>query len=146
MRQIKVLYFALALVASFTEAQIYRCETSQGPVFSDTLCGDQAELITIEDDSSGITPGPPDETREYLAQKREERAEARKEKTQAQVFRAQNPVVHPEQQLVEYPAYWPAGRYWHRPIHRPRPARPSRPIVNPGISDNVLRIPYRRGS
>ncbi len=143
MRQIKVLHFALALVASFTEAQIYRCETSQGPVFSDTLCGDQAELITIGDDSSGITPGPPDETREYLARKREERAEARKEKAQGQVFRAHN---HPEQQSVEYPAYWPAGRYWHRPIHRPRPDHPSRPIVNPGISDNVLRIPDRRGS
>ena len=146
MRQITVLLFALVLAASFTEAQIYRCETSQGPVFSDTLCGDQAELITIEDDSSGITPGPSDETREYLAQKREERAEARREKAQAQLFRAQNPLVVPQQQPVEYPAYWPADRYRHRPIQRPRPDRPSRPIVNPGISDNVLRIPYRRGS
>jgi len=146
MRQITLLYFALALVAPLTEAQIYRCETSQGPVFSDTLCGDQAELITIEDDSSGITPGPQDETLEYLALKREERAEARKEKAQARISRSQNPVVVPVQQPVEYPAYWPTGRFWHRPIHRPRPDRPSRPIANPGISNSVVRIPYRRGN
>ena len=144
MRQTKLLYFALALVASLTEAEIYRCETSQGPVFSDMLCGNQAELITIEDDSSGITSGPTEETREYLAQKREERAEARKEKARAQVFRARNPVVLPEQRPVENPAYWPADRYWRRPINRPRPDRPSRSIVNPGINDNFLRIPNRR--
>ncbi len=146
MTLMKVLLPALVLVSSFAEAQIYRCETPQGLVFSDMPCGEQAELVSIEEDSSGIAPGPQQETREYLAQKREERAEARKENAQLRATRPQTPVVVPEQQPVVYPAYWPAYRNPQRPIRRPGPGRPSRPIVDPDIGGTVIRRPDRGGN
>ena len=139
----KVSILGLALAASFAEAQVYRCETPQGLVFSDLPCGEQAELITIEENSSGIAPGPDGETREYLAQKREERAEAREENARTWVTRSNTPVAVPVQQPVVSPAYWPAYRGPHRPIQRPRPGRPSRPIVNPDPPGSTVRMPNR---
>ena len=58
---IRLLLFALILLAAplAVSAQIYRCETEEGVVFSDRECGPATEIVEIEDETSGISIEPP---------------------------------------------------------------------------------------
>lgn len=140
--------FALAAIVSVVPGaagdDIYRCETPSGVVFTDLECGaeGEGEVVVLEPDTAGITPGPPEEVREYLAQKRAERAEAlRKEWEWAARQPAPAPAPVIIEQRVGYP-YW-LGGYGYRPPRpplRPEPpiAPPLRPPARPGGGD-VLR-------
>ena len=130
------LIIVLALAASAAQGDIYRCESAQGVVFSDLPCGDEPVLVEISDDSAGITPGPPEEVRDYLAQKREEREEDRAERQRAAreaASRTSPPVVTVERPV--YPAWWGPSPYpplRPRPPHnRPRPQPPLMPLPEP---------------
>lgn len=125
------------------EAQIYRCETPKGIVYSDRECGESAEVVEIEDTSQGIEPGPPEEVREYLADKREERAKALEESRKAV---AQAPPPPPPPVVIERgvvsPFLWPGYGYQRPPVLRPKP--PYRPRPEPPI-EPPLRPPQRPG-
>lgn len=136
MRISKALIIALTLAAPAAQGEIYRCESEQGTVFSDRPCGDEAVVVAIEDESAGIAPGPPEEVRDYLAQKREERARERAEQRQAAreaASRQPPPVVTVERPA--YPAWWGPSPYppmRPRPPHnRPRPQPPVMPLPEP---------------
>jgi hypothetical protein len=137
------LIILLLLAAPLAQAEIYRCDSPDGPVFSDKPCGDQAEIITVQDSSAGINTGPSEETRAYLAQKRDERAQARK---QASLNRPPAPsaparAVEPYGQQV-YPGYWGGDLYPNRPGRPPRPDHPDllpEPPRLPDGGDGVLR-------
>lgn len=130
--------------ASIQANEIFRCETDEGVVFTDLECtGDgESELVTLAPETAGIVPGPPEEVREYLAQKREERAEAQRKEWE---WAARQPAPAPAPVVVErrvgYPYWW--GGYGYRPPRpplRPEPpiAPPMRPPQRPGGGD-VLR-------
>lgn len=132
----KILFIALILAVPAAEAQIYRCETPDGTVFADEPCGEGAKVVTIEEDSSGITAGPPEEVRGYLVRKREERADEQEARQRAQAAQPPGPVYVPVpvEQPVIYPGYW-----WRHPRpHPPRPEPPPEPPPDPG---SVLRLP-----
>lgn len=117
MRRWIVLPALLPLVAS---AQIFRCETPEGPVFSDRLCGEAAEVVQLRADTAGLGGGASEEVRAYLAQKRDERAA---ERETAQDRDSQAPAPAP--QVIEQPVmYWPMMHRPDRPHDRPRPERP----------------------
>gem|GEM_PF-2258772 len=136
----------MAIFAPAAFAQIYHCETEDGPVFSDTPCGEQAKVVELQPQSSGVAGGPPAETKAYLAQKREEREEARAEQQRLEAMRPREPVYVPVPVETEsYPAFWPRYGGHHRPRppgHRPgRPGRPGgpggdRPGRPPGSPDD----------
>jgi hypothetical protein len=120
---------ALILATPAAQADIYRCESDRGIVFSDRPCSEEATVVTIEDSSAGIAPGPPEEVREYLAQKREERAEERAARRQAAreaAARATPPVVTVERPV--YPGWWGRPPY---PPQRPRPPQNRPPSLLP---------------
>lgn len=139
----------MSLVAVSAQAQIFRCDTQQGLVFSDTPCSAEAEVVTIENDSSGISGGTSDEVRAQLAQKKEQRAQEREQARKLRASRPPSPVYVPVpvEQTVIYPGVWP----W-RPGHRPHP-RPPRPQPKPertgitpllpGSGGSLIRIPER---
>ena len=138
----KALLTVLLLAAPAAQAEIYRCDTPQGPVFADKPCGEQAEVVTVDEGSSGISMGPPEEVRDYLDEQREERATEREERMQAQAARPVAPVSVPayEYESDGYPVYWPNSGY----PNRPRPPRPSPepPIVDqpgPGNGGSLVR-------
>lgn len=116
-------------------AEIYRCETPKGVVFSDRECGESAELVTLENDSAGIAIGPSDEVRERLAEQRAERAEERAARAER---RANQPPPPPAPVVIErrvgYP-YWWGNR---PPVLRPPPERP-RPPIQPPLRPDVVR-------
>ncbi|MEE4174534.1 MAG: hypothetical protein V2I57_09825 [Xanthomonadales bacterium] len=139
-----VLAGSASITAELRAEEIYRCETEAGVVYTDRECaGDsEGEVVTLPPETAGITPGPPEEVREYLAQKREERQEAlRKEREWA----ARQPPPAPAPVVIErpvaYPYWW--GGYTYRPPRpplRPEPpvSPPVRPPLRPGGGD-VLR-------
>lgn len=137
MRTFPFIILALLLAAPAAGGEIFRCQTADGLVFSDRPCGDEAVVVTIEEQSAGITPGPPEEVREYLAQKRdereEERAERRRAAREAAARGAPSPVITVEQPA--YPAWWGPSPYppqRPRPPHnRPRPQPPLLPLPEP---------------
>lgn len=122
--------------------EIYRCETPEGTVYSDLECGTGAEVVELEPETAGIVPGPPQEVRDQLARKREERMKAEAEaweRAARQPAPAPAPVVY--ERRVGYP-YWLGGFGYGppRPPIRPEPpvAPPVRPPLRPGGGD-VLR-------
>lgn len=78
----KKILLCLLVLPVTVQGQIYRCDTPAGLVFSDERCGEDASLVIVSDESSGLGGGPPEEVREYLDQKRQERAGLRSEKAQ----------------------------------------------------------------
>jgi len=98
-------------------------------VFSDKPCGEQARVVTVEDASAGIAPGPSDEVKDYLASKKEERADQRAASASAPADNPpQAPVIINQGGGYGYPVYWPGSR--------PRPPRPHpRPPVQPELPD-----------
>lgn len=127
----------LVLIAPLAQAQIYKCEGAEGPVYSDRPCSDQAEIVTVRDSSSGIAPGPSDEAKQYLADKRDQRASDRAQRASAPASnQPQAPVVVSDGQDYGYPVYWPA--YGNRPNRPPRP-KPEPPIVQPDPGGSVIR-------
>jgi hypothetical protein len=125
----------LLLAVPTAQAQIFRCETPEGVVFSDRPCDDAAEIVELEGESQGVSGGPPEEVRDYLAERRTERAEAREAAREA---RAAPPPPQPVtiiQQPTTYPYAWPAFGYprppgWRPPGWRP-PLKPEQPIAPP---------------
>ena len=137
----KALLTVLLLAAPAVQAEIYRCDGPQGLVYSDKPCGEQAEVVTVDESSSGISMGPPEEVRDYLASQREERATEREEKQRAQAARPAAPVTVPVYESAGYPVYWPNAGYPNRPGRPPRP-RPEPPIVDqpgPGNGGSLVR-------
>jgi hypothetical protein len=130
------LLFLLLLAAPLAQAQIYRCDGDQGPVYSDKPCGEQAEVVTVQDSSSGISPGPSDDVKDYLASKREERANDRAQQQAAPNNPAQPPLVVTEGQNYGYPVYWPGNG--NRPV-RPKPQPPIQPPPDLEPGGSVLR-------
>lgn len=130
---------ALLLVAPAANGQVYRCDTPQGVVFSDERCGEQAQVVEFEEDSSGVTIDPPEEVSDYLEQKREQREEAR-EQYRDSIASAPPPVLYPvpEQPYryydYRYPVFYPPI-HPRPPIQRP-PDRPRPPMrAPPGTLD-----------
>jgi hypothetical protein len=116
-------------------AQIYRCETANGPVFSDQKCDDNAEIVTLGDQSQGLGGGPSEDVRDYLDQKRRERAEQREKSAQlrpAQARPATTPSSAPTENADLLPGYV-------------RPIRPVRPIVRPRPRPEQPRPPDNGG-
>ncbi len=138
LESMRTLIIALLFTAPAVQAQIYHCDTPQGRVYADAPCGEEARVIELAAQSSGISMGPPQAVRDDLAKKREQRAVERQARREAQANRpevAPQPVAVAEPP-VSYPVVWPRR---HRP-HRPRPPdRPSRPPPETGSSGNVLR-------
>lgn len=142
----KYLVIILLLMFSAAEAQIYRCDGPQGVEFSDRPCGEDAEVVTLAQETSGVSIGPSEEVREALARKREQRAADRAAQAQARAAApppAQVQII--ERPVATYPAFW-SHRPGARPPHnRPgggRPDRPRPPIEPPQPppqSGNVLR-------
>ena len=132
----RLLIIALIAAPAAAFGQVYRCDTPQGVVFSDERCGEQAEVVEFEEDSSGVTIDPPDEVSDYLAQKREEREEAR-EAYRDSLAAAPRPVVYPEPEEpyhyydygYRYPIFYPP-LHPRPPIQRP-PDRPRPPMRAP---------------
>lgn len=146
----KRLSLLLLLAAGAAHAEIYRCETEQGPVFSDRPCAADAQTVTVQDSSAGISDGPSDEERAYLAQKRDERAAERAQRQQEAVQSSPAPQPYTIDSYDEGYPYW-----WNRPVPprprppRPRPPDPDQPDTLPSLPDvpgsgSVLR-PGRRG-
>ncbi len=138
-----LLAFALSTSEGLRADEIYRCETETGVVFTDIECagGDQGEVVTLAPETAGITPGPPEEVRQYLAQKREERAEALRREVE---WAARQPPPAPAPVVVEQriatPYWW--GGYGYRPPRPPiRPEPPVAPRLRqpPGSGGSVLR-------
>ena len=145
----KWLLIILAFVST-AEAQIYRCETPAGTVFSDTRCSSQAELMTVEDLSSGIEGGPSEAVVAELDKKRAQREEDRQEARKLRATQAsQQPlyVPAPVEQTVVYPGLWPwrpGPRPHPRPPHaRPKPAQPSLPPDLPVSGGGTIQFPRR---
>ena len=143
---ILVLFFPLAV-----SAQIYRCETPQGIVFSDKECGSEASVVELAEESHGLGGGPSEEVREYLEQKRQERAEARE---LARQFAPSQPSSAPvvQSQPVETVALLPGylrpvrpGRPGVKPRPRPLPERPTRPGPGSGDTGGATVIRPQRG-
>lgn len=139
----KALLTVLLLAAPAVQAEIYRCDGPQGPVYADKPCSEQAEVVTVDEASSGISMGPSEEVRDYLASQREERASEREERQRMQAARPAAPVTVPVYESEGYPVYWPNAGYPNRPI-RPRPPRPGPepPIVDgpgPGNGGSLVR-------
>lgn len=122
------LLFLLALLAGSVQAQIYRCETADGVEFSDEPCGKSAQVVQLEESTSGISGGPPDAVREELAEKKARRAEQREQRREAAARAPRPQPAPPAQVIVEQPAFYPG--YWWRPN---RPGRPPhhRPLPSP---------------
>ena len=134
----------LCVAPASTADEIYRCETETGVVFTDLECGGEGEgeKVVLAPETSGIKPGPPEEVRAYLAQKREERAEALRKEWE---WAARQPAPAPAPVVIERPVgypYWWGGHGYRppRPPLRPEPpvAPPVRPPLRPGGGD-VLR-------
>ncbi len=138
-----VLLPVIAWFSTNTRAEeIYRCETDEGVVFTDLECTGEGEgeVVTLAPETAGIVPGPPEEVREYLAQKREEREEALRKEWE---WAARQPAPAPAPVVVErrvgYPYGW--GGYGYRPPRPPlRPKPPSEPPIAPPV-----RPPQRPG-
>jgi hypothetical protein len=143
-----ILAFLLLAMAPLAAAQIYRCETGDGVVFSDRECGPAAEIVEIEDATSGVSIGPPQEVRDRLAQQREawaEEAQARREALAREPPPPSQPVVIERRVGVPYWG-WPGAGYPRPPGNRPRP--PIEPPVEPPVTPpgrpgggNVMRPP-----
>lgn len=67
----------LALLPLTAGAQVYKCETPQGVVFSDRECGDKAEVVEVKDTSGGVGVPLSDELLNDLQVKKAERAQRR---------------------------------------------------------------------
>jgi len=139
---VKRLSCLLLLAPALAQAQIYRCDTPQGPVFSDERCGSEAQVVQMKDESTGLGGGPSAEVRAYLDKKREQRAEKRQNAPAVTSAQQAEPAQAP-QQVIVYPVNRPyAGRPNRpgKPVHRPRPDRPE---AGPGGGekgpDSVLR-------
>jgi len=71
----KILVILISMaVTPLATAQIYKCDGPDGPIYSDSECGPGATNVEIED-TSGIS-GVSDETKNELAERKEQREEA----------------------------------------------------------------------
>lgn len=145
----KWLLITISLVAAAAEAQIYRCETPAGPVFSDNCCSAEAEVVIVEIDSAAISGGTSDEVRAELVLKKAQRAEAQEQARKLRASQPPQPVYLPvrAEKTVVYPGYWP-WRPGYRPHPRhprpqPKPEQPARPPLLPDTGGSVIRIPKR---
>jgi len=130
---------ALMLVPGFAQADIYRCDTPNGVVFSDRECGDSSEVVTLADETAGISVGPSEEVRERLAEQKAERAQAREERAERlanQPVQVPTPVVIERQGYPTYPGFW-----GNRPpaLRPPPPLRPLPPVAPPVRPPDVVR-------
>ena len=126
----RLLLWFVFLAASAAQAEIYRCDTPEGPVFSDQACGDEATSITLDEDSSGISGGPPEEVRESLAAKRQAREEARARQREQSARRSDREVIYLPGDNSD-PVFWPGRGYPNRPNRPPRPEHPVQPTPRP---------------
>jgi hypothetical protein len=118
---IRIVSICLVLAPVIAQAQIFRCDTEAGPVFSDEKCGVDAQLVILEQDSAGVASGPPEEVRQYLRMRNQERAEQREDAIEQARLRPATKIVQvpvPQQHSNHFPGYWYPQRPGH-PVHRP---------------------------
>jgi hypothetical protein len=127
----------LLAVASAAQAEVYKCDGPNGPVFSDYKCGSDATTVEFEE-TSGIS-GVSDEVKADLARKKEQREKAESELEP-------NPNANPSYQFntinTEPAGYWYPGSYWlpgNRPPHV-RPPRPPQPPPEKPPETSVIRL------
>lgn len=134
------------------QAQIYRCDTATGVEFSEEPCGESAEVVQLEESTSGINGGPPEEVVEELAEKKAQRAEDREKRLEA-AARAPRYLPNPSPQvIVQQQGYYP-GYLWgpnrphkpNRPVRPPyqRPPPPRPQPVPPSNGGNMVLKPLR---
>lgn len=69
--------FLLAVLPAISFAQVYKCETADGIVFSDQKCATDAEEVALESETGGLGVAPSNEERVELLEKRLDREEQR---------------------------------------------------------------------
>ena len=110
-------------ISPLATAQIYKCDSPDGPIYTDRKCGPDATSVEVADTSglSGVT----DETKAELAARKAEREQAREERRQ----RGNNETVINNQYTTVNTE--PAGRWLYPRPWRPKPERPVKPEVSP---------------
>ena len=120
-----VILMSLAFT-SVANAEIYKCNGPDGPVFSDTKCGPEAKSVEIETTSAGLG-GVYDDAIAQVAKDRKQRAA---EREAARKQKADTPVILNEYNTynTQPDAYWlnrpyirPGYRPGNRPGQRPKP-------------------------
>lgn len=124
---------ALMAVTPVTLAEIYRCDGPDGPIYSDRKCGPDAANVELSD-TSGLT-GVTDEIKAELAERRADREREREENRKLNSNRT---VIN-----NNYTTIQPAGRWLNYPYWRPKPERPSPPVVTPTPLPSTLGRPRR---
>jgi len=127
----------LLAISSAAQAEVYKCDGPNGPVYSDYKCGSDATTVELEE-TSGIS-GVSDEVKVELARKKEEREKAEAEP-------ALNPNLNPSYQFntinTEPAGYWYPGS-WGLPGNKPphvRPPRPPQPPPEKPPDTSVIRL------
>ena len=121
-------------ISPLATAQIYKCDSPDGPIYTDRKCGPDATSVEVADTSglSGVT----DETKAELAARKAEREQAREERRQ----RGNNEtVINNQYTTVNTQPY--GG--WLNPYWRPRPEKPKPPVVKPKPLPSTLGRPRR---
>jgi len=101
-------------ITPVANAQIYKCDGPDGPIFSDQKCGPGATTVDVSV-SSGLG-GISDETKNELAAKRADREKARKNNNNGTTSKNQNSALSTD--YVEN-GQWVNGQWIRRPIRRP---------------------------
>jgi len=123
----------IMVISPWTTAQIYKCDGPDGPVYTDRVCGPDAERVELSE-TSGLS-GVSDETKAELAAKKADRElareEERKRNSNSTVINNQYTTINTE----------PAGRWLYPRPWRPIPERPEKPVVTPKPLPSTLGRP-----
>ena len=74
-------FFMITSLCAFpvlSGAQIFRCDTPSGPVFSDERCGETARIVELKDETRGIGGGYTEGVRPGLSDRDSERGNTQK--------------------------------------------------------------------
>lgn len=77
---------SLCALPMLCHAQIYRCETPSGPVFSDERCSETAQVVELKDETRGIGGGSTEGVRPGLSDQGSKRENAQKTPDSQAVF------------------------------------------------------------
>ena len=131
MNRCRIILVALITVAitPMAEADIYKCNGPDGPVYTDLECGPDATNVVLSD-SSGLV-GITDETKAELAEKKASREKARNRVNKTTVINNQYNTINTQ----------PAGYWARRPFWREKHPgmRPPEPVPKPLPSTIAFR-------
>jgi len=120
-------------ITPVANAQIYKCDGPDGPIFSDQKCGPDAATVDVSV-SSGLG-GISDETKNELAAKKADREKARKNNKNGATSKNQNSALSTD--YVEN-GQWVNGQWIRRPILRPGRGTP-KPVQLPAAKTGGKR-------